>query len=217
MVPRLTPMGEVQGMKAEGNASVAAAIPEEDLLRAQFYWLIARLLLAPPDQKMLTEAAGLGSDHTDIGRALGRLAECARDTTPGAAADEYHQLFIGIARGELVPYGSYYLTGVLNEKPLARLRQDMAELGIARAEKIAEPEDHIGTLFEIMAGLITGQFWAAADLAQQHRFFHAHIEPWAARFFSDLEAASAARFYAPVGRLGRLFVDVETLGFDIGS
>lgn len=203
-------------MKTEGFGSVAAVVSEEDHLRAQFYWLIARLLLAPPDEKTLTEAAGFGSDDTEIGRALGQLAHCARETSPSAVADEYQQLFIGVPRGELIPYASYYLTGFLNEKPLARLRQDMARLGIAKTETVFEPEDHIGTLFEIMAGLITGEFSAPADLSRQHAFFRAHIEPWAARFFGDLEVASAARFYVPVGRLGRLFVGIETLGFDIG-
>jgi len=203
-------------MRTEGVASVAAVVPDEDLLRAQFYWLLARLLLAPPHEKTLTEVAELGFDHTEIGRALGQLAQCARETSPSAVADEYHQLFIGVPRGELIPYASYYLTGFLNEKPLAQLRHDMAKLGIVRSETVFEPEDHIGTLFEIMAGLITGEFSAPADLSRQHAFFHTHIEPWAARFFSDLEVASAARFYVPVGRLGRLFVGIETLGFDIG-
>lgn len=204
-------------MKAEATTSVTAGVPEEDGLRARFYQLIARWLLAPPDARLLNDAAGLGSDDTDIGRTLGLLAERAHEATPDSAAAEYHELFIGVSRGELLPYASYYLTGFLNEKPLARLRRDMARLGIARVENVHEPEDHIGILFEIMAGLITGEFSAPQDLAQQRQFFHAHIEPWAGRFFGDLEAASAARLYAPIGRLGRLFVEIETLGFDIDA
>src|SRR3546814_4472832 len=102
-------------------------------------------------------------------------------------------------------------SGFLNEKPLAKLRQDMAQLGIARAEKIAEPEDHMGTLCEIMAGLITGEFGPPAELAAQRRFFDAHIAPWATRFFTDLEMAQAAKLYAPVGRLGRVFTEIEAV------
>jgi TorA maturation chaperone TorD len=200
---------------AENAAAVAAPIPEEDLLRAQFYWLIARLLLAPPQPDFLARIAALEEDNSEIGQALGQLARIAGHVSPDAAAEEYQALFIGVARGELVPYGSYYLTGFLNEKPLAKLRQDMARLGVARAEKVTEPEDHMGTLCEIMAGLIAGEFGAPADLAMQRRFFDAHIAPWAMRFFADLERAQAARLYAPVGRLGRAFMDVEATGFDM--
>lgn len=201
---------------AEATAAAGIAVAEEDYLRAQFYWLIARLLLAPPTAETLNRTAALEGDDSEIGRALGALAAAARVTAPRAAADEYQELFIGIARGELVPYGSYYLTGFLNEKPLARLRQDMAQLGIARVETVHEPEDHAGTLFEIMAGLITGEFGAPADLAAQRRFFHVHLQPWIGRFFVDLESAGAARLYVPVGRLGRLFVKLEAAGFEMG-
>jgi TorA maturation chaperone TorD len=200
---------------AENATAVAAAIPEEDFLRAQLYWLIARLLLAPPPPDLLARVAALEEDDSEIGQALGQLARVARSASPGTVAEEYDQLFIGVARGELMPYGSYYLTGFLNEKPLARLRQDMARLGVARAEDVAEPEDHMGTLCEIMAGLITGEFDARADLATQRRFFHTHVSPWAGRFFADLEAAPIAKFYAPVGRLGRVFASVEAVGFDM--
>ncbi len=200
---------------AESAAAIAATIPEEDFLRAQFYWLMARLLLAPPQPDFLARVAALQEDGSEMGRALGELARTAGDVSPGAAAEEYQELFIGVARGELVPYGSYYLTGFLNEKPLAKLRQDMARLGIARAEGVTEPEDHIGTLCEIMAGLIDGQFGPPGDLAEQRRFFAAHIAPWGLRFFGDLETAQAARFYRPVGRLGRAFMNVEVAGFEM--
>lgn len=202
---------------ADDAAAVAVTVPEEDLLRARLYWLLARLLLAPAPAPFLARIAAIEEDDSEIGRALGALAGAAGAIAPAAAAEEYQELFIGIARGELVPYGSYYLTGFLNEKPLAKLRQDMARLGIARAELVAEPEDHMGTLCEIMAGLITGEFGAPAGLAAQRQFFHAHIATWAARFFGDLETAQAARLYAPVGRLGRIFMDIEAVGFDMGS
>ena len=114
-------------------------------------------------------------------------------------------------RGELLPYGSYYLTGFLHERPLARLRGDLAEIGVVRAEQHYEPEDHIAILCEIMAGLAGGRFVAPDD--SERRIFERHLAPWARRFFADLEAAPGAQFYRHVGRVGRLFMDIETEAF----
>ena len=185
----------------------------EDLLRARQYRLLARFLARPPDETLLQLAAGFEADGTELGRALGALAEVAAKTSVGAAAEEYFDLFIGIGRGELVPYASYYRTGFLYERPLARLRADMMRLGIARAEEVKEPEDHIAALCEMMAGLIEGDFDAPLDLAGQRAFFDAHLAPWAGHFFSDLEAARAAVLYAPVGAIGRVFMDIEATAF----
>ena len=171
---------------AKGAASESVAIAEEDVLRAQFYRFLARFLAAPPDEALLRLSAGLTGDDTDVGRALNALARVAAQATPATAAAEYQDLFIGIGRGELLPYGSYYLTGFLNEKPLAKLRQDMAALGIARVEAVKEPEDHIAALCEMMAGLIDGGLGASAGLGEQRTFFQAHLAPWATRFFENL-------------------------------
>jgi TorA maturation chaperone TorD len=194
------------------EASTEGILAEEGL-RAQQYQLLARLLAAPPAADLLDLAASFTGDDTEYGRALAELAERAGRTTPAAASREYHELFVGIGRGELVPYGSYYLTGFLNEKPLAKLRGDMARLGIARAETVKEPEDHISALCEMMAGLITGAFGAPLDLAAQRTFFDNHLAPWAPLFFADLEKASSARLYAAVGTLGRVFVGIEKTAF----
>jgi len=185
----------------------------EEALRAQLYRLLARLLAAPPDQTLLDLTAGLGGDDSPLGQGLEGLARAAARATPAAAAEEYFDLFIGIGRGELVPYASFYLTGFLNERPLARLRGDMAELGIVRAAEVKEPEDHIAALCEMMAGLIEGSFGAPAGLAGQRRFFERHIAPWAARFFADLETARAAVLYVPVGTVGSAFMAIETSAF----
>ncbi|MBV8089725.1 MAG: molecular chaperone TorD family protein, partial [Alphaproteobacteria bacterium] len=126
-------------------------------------------------------------------------------------AREYFDLFIGVGRGELLPYGSYYLTGFLHERPLARLRADLVRLGIERVDGRGEPEDHAAILCEIMAGLVVGEF--AAPTQRQHQFFEQHLAPWMARFFADLEAAPRAKFYCPVGAIGRLFIDIETAAF----
>jgi TorA maturation chaperone TorD len=124
---------------------------------------------------------------------------------------EYFDLFIGLGRGELLPYGSFYLTGFLHERPLARLRDDLTMLGIERAEGQVEPEDHAAILCEIMAGLASGRLSAPSGSDEQ--IFEKHIAPWMGRFFTDLERAEAANFYRHVGALGRVFLDIEMEAF----
>ena len=194
------------------EASIEEVLPAE-WLRAQQYQLLARFLAAPAEAVLLDLGAGLAGDDTEFGQALGELARRAGQVTPAAASREYHDLFIGIGRGELAPYASYYLTGFLNEKPLAKLRGDMARLGIARADTVKEPEDHIAALCEMMAGLITGAFGTPLDLAGQRAFFDRHLAPWAPVFFEDLEKAKSAWLYAPVGTLGRVFMGIEKTAF----
>jgi len=190
---------------------------EEDRLRASWYSLLARLLAAPADDGVLAVLRGLGDDDTEFGAALRALKAAAEASSLGTIEQEFFDLFIGVGKGELVPYGSYYLTGFLHEKPLARLRDDMAKLGIARSEGVPESEDHIAALCDMMAGLITGAFGAPADLAIQRKFFDDHIGCWAPRFFENLEAAPSAAFYMPVGTLGRLFVAVESQAFAMAA
>jgi TorA maturation chaperone TorD len=199
-------------------ANKAANINEEDRLRAHVYRLLAGLLVRQPDRADLDRVAALGGDDgNQLGRALSDLGRVAATSDPTVVDDEFHDLFIGVGRGELMPYGSYYLTGFVYEKPLARLREDMAHLGIARAEDLREPEDNIASLCEMMAGLIEGDFGTPADLATQRRFFDAHIGPWAGQFFADLEAAKSARFYVPVGSVGRVFMEIEATAFEMAA
>jgi TorA maturation chaperone TorD len=188
-------------------------VDSEDALRAQVYRLLSRLLASPPDRALLELVAGMEGDDTSLGRGIAALAARAAGASPKAVADEYSELFIGIGRGELVPFASYYLTGFLNEKPLARLRGEMAALGIARAEHVKEPEDHIAALCEMMAGLIEGAFGDPASLALQQRFFDGHLARWAPQFFEDLQTAQAAVLYAPVGAIGSAFMAIETTAF----
>ena len=200
------------------TAERAYPIAEEDELRAHAYSLVARLLAAPPGGDLLASVGHLAGDASALGLALNELAAMAQRGTPEALEEEYHDLFIGLGQGALNPYGSYYATGFLYERPLARLRADMARLGIVRRQQVKEPEDHIAALCEMMAGLITGAFAGGpATLAEQQSFFDAHLASWAPRFFADLEAASAARFYRPVGRFGRLFMEIERQAFTMGA
>jgi len=185
-----------------------------DVARAQEYALLAALLARAPNASLLQRLADLRGDPTPLGVAHAALAEAASRRDAERVSREYFDLFIGLGRGELLPYGSYYLSGFLHERPLARLRQDLAELGIARADGNVEPEDHAATLCEVMAGLVAGRFGSpGAD----RRLFDRHMKPWIGRFFADLERAAGADFYAQVGALGRTFIDIEKEAFALAS
>ncbi len=193
----------------------AHPIDDTDRMRAGIYRLLARLLARPADADLIALVAGLGGDQTEMGQAIAALAKVAAETTPEAVQEEYDEVFIGVGRGLLVPYASYYLTGFLNDKPLARLRIDMERLGIARAENVVEPEDHVAALLEMMAGLIEGGFAVPASDEDQAAFFETHVVGWMPHFFADLEKLPQARFHGAVGRIGRLFVEIEKAAFEM--
>lgn len=186
-------------------------LDEVDVARAQEYALLATLLARPPEPPLLKRLARLRGDATPLGLAHAALARTAQEVGADRLEREFFDLFIGVGRGQLVPYGSYYLTGFLHERPLARLRGDLAALGVERAEGQHEPEDHAALLCEIMGGLIGGDF--AVPTAQQQQFFEAHLAPWIGRFFADLAAAEGADFYRQVGAIGRIFVETEAEAF----
>ena len=198
---------------ASAVAEAGVIICEEDRLRSELYRLLARFLSQPPSEADLLAARNLEGGDTPLGKAVHAFARIAANMQPSTADDEYHDLFIGVGRGELLPYGSYYLTGFLHEKPLARLRNDMSQLGIEKSGDVAETEDHIAALCEMMAGLIVGDFGEALDLDEQKAFFQAHIGSWAKHFFTDLEGARSSVFYACIGQLGAAFMDVEDQAF----
>jgi TorA maturation chaperone TorD len=188
------------------------AIDPVDAARAKQYTLLATLLYAAASRQLLDQLAELNGDETTpLGRAHAALAEAASLAVASDVEREYFDLFVGLGRGELLPYASYYLTGFLNERPLSRLRPDLATLGIERVENNFEPEDHAATLCEIMAGLADGRF--AASTHAQRAFFENHVSPWMGRLFSDMERAETAKFYRSVGALGRLFIDIEIEAF----
>ena len=188
-------------------------ISPEDHGRANVYRLLAGLLSAPPTQERLSALQQLQGDDSPFGQALQSLVDVAATCGVEAVEEEYHALFIGVARGELVPYGSYYLTGFLNEKPLANLRAAMRDLGIVKSPDNKDPEDHIGSVCDMMAGLILGEFSEPTNLARQKAFFNEHIGSWAPHLFKDLEGAKSAILYAPLGTMGRLFMDIEETAF----
>src|SRR5947209_4410328 len=165
-----------------------AEIDDVALARASEYRLLASILAEAPSRELLARLAKISGDATKLGRAHAALAEAAANIDADSITREYFDLFVGVGRGELLPYASYYLTGFLQERPLAQIREDMAALGHARATALSEPEDHIAMLCEIMAGLASRQF--DADLPGERGFFERHLKSWASRFFADLEKAA---------------------------
>jgi TorA maturation chaperone TorD len=184
---------------------------EVNALRAQHYGLLAALLQRAPTEAILKDVAAIKGDTTELGLSLIALADAARHTDAHKVSREFFNLFIGVGRGELMPYGSYYLTGFLHERPLADVRGDLIRLGLERIESQREPEDHIGILCEVMAGFAAHRF--EANPADEKSFFEKHLRPWAERFFVDLETAKEAHFYKAVGQVGRLFIAIETEAF----
>lgn len=175
--------------------------------RARLFALLGRLLVAVPDAVLLQALAGLRGDRSPLGEAYGALAGAAAAADAVSVERDFHDLFIGLGRGELLPFASYYITGFLHERPLAEIRGTLARLGLERTEGVAEPEDHIGTACEVYAGLLSGSFEGGPAAAED--FFDRHLRPWAGRFFTDLEGAQAGRFYRAVGRLGRTAIEIE--------
>jgi TorA maturation chaperone TorD len=202
---------------AQGPTGPAAGPEAEDGLRADLYNYLGLVLARPMDRMVLDQSAALRGDDTDLGRAITVLADRARITDPAAARREYDALFIGLGRGELVPYASYYLTGFLNEKPLANLRRDLAAMGVARAEGVFEPEDGIAPLMETMGAMIAGRFGPPPAASRQRDFWARHVGPWAGHFFTDLEGAESARLYGAVGAVGRCFMEIEREAFRLAA
>lgn len=186
-----------------------------DAARSDMYRFVSRLLSAAPDAATLRQIAALDGDETAMGQAIGTLARAAGRADAARVQHEFFEIFVGVGRGELLPYASFYLTGFLNERPLATLRGDLARLGVARAEGLHDPEDHIAFLFEVMADLIDGAFEVPAGY--EAAFFNTHIAPWAAQFFDDLAVAPSADFYRPLAEVGRLLIDIEARAFTLAA
>jgi len=205
-------MAEVPATSETSSATQSGgmvSMDPENRLRADTYRLLGRLLATPPDANLLTSlaAAPVTEDNNLLAVAWRLLASSASRATATAVFDEYEALFIGLGRGELVPYGSWYLTGFLMEQPLAKLRSDMKKLGFERQDGVHEPEDHAAALCEIMALLADDD--APDALETQADFFAAHIGPWMARFFRDMQGSASASFYRAVGQLGEQFIDTD--------
>ena len=191
----------------------------EELARAELYGLLARLWLSPPDAALLQQFKVAVTQAPESGALLEApwqtLVGALRSTTLEDAAAEHEALFHGVGKPEVFAYGSFYLTGFLNEAPLAALRTDLAALGLAREATVLETEDHIAYLLEVMRYLIAGDDLAVCNLEQQRRFFRAHLQPWVAQFCATVQAHPRARTWAAVAAFTHEFVLVETQAFDM--
>jgi TorA maturation chaperone TorD len=186
-------------------------VDEVDLARAAEYSLLATLLARSPDAELLGRLSKLRGDDTVLGVEHAALAKAAARTDATRVAREYFSLFIGLGRGELMPYASHYMTGFVHGRPLANLRQTLHGIGVERVETQIEPEDHAAILLEIMAGLAGRDI--SAPSGTEREIFGSHLAPWIARFFSDLEKNNSVDFYAVVGKLGRTFIEIESESF----
>ncbi|MFL2802700.1 MAG: molecular chaperone [Paracoccaceae bacterium] len=195
------------------EATKKGIVEIEDQHRSSLYVLLSSLLSGPPSADLLSKVNTLSGGDNKIGEAVKTLNILSKKLGIKTIEREYNNLFIGVGRGELLPYASFYMTGFLNEKPLANLRDDMNRIGITRSPSSSDPEDHIASLCEMMSGIITNQFYTTLSLRQQSDFFATHLGPWAKHFFDDLIAAEYSVFYAPVGALGKAFIGIETEAF----
>jgi TorA maturation chaperone TorD len=192
---------------------------DEETARAEVYGLLAALYYAPPGAELLeqlrvaaTEAPAEGGFLEEPWRGL---VSAARDLDLQTVTSEYNALFGGVGKPEVYLFGSHYLSGFLNEKPLAKLRDDLAALGLARDETMPETEDHIAYLCEVMRYLIAGDDVAVANLTKQREFFAAHLQPWVNPMCDAIEGNPSARFYAALAGFTRAFLSVEMQGFDM--
>jgi TorA maturation chaperone TorD len=188
-------------------------IDDTDLARAQEYALLANLLARSPNDDMLARIALLSGDESELGLAHAKLAKSAAKTTAETVSREYFDLFSGLGTSGLLPYASYYVADSLYGRPLSRLRGTLQELGIARADNNTEPEDHAATFCEIMASMANGDIEVSS--AFHRAFFGEQFVPWIGRFFMDLEKSPVANFYARVGTVGRIFIDIEAKAFQL--
>lgn len=197
---------------------VSSALDEETA-RAEVYGLLAALFYAPPAPELLaqlrvavTEAPAAGGFLEEPWR---QFVGTVRELSDAQVADEYDALFGGVGKPEVYLFGSFYLSGFLNEKPLAALRGDLAALGLARDEAMPETEDHFACVCEVMRYLIAGDDVEIANLTQQQKFFSTHVQPWVPAMCEAIGAHPKARFYAALAGFTAAFVSVETQGFDL--
>ncbi len=187
---------------------------DDAALRSNTYSLLARLLRSTPDSEVLSVLSGITSSqqqHSDLELSWQLLKLSATHAKPEELDDEFHNLFIGLGHGEVIPYGSWYQTGYLMDRPLAKLRYDLAQLGIERQENVSESEDHIAAVCETMTILINND----TSFPVQQNFFRAHLASWLTRCFSDIEHAPSANFYKAVGQLGGYFIELEKRYLDV--
>lgn len=190
-------------------------LPPEELARANFYGLIARLFQAPPDRALLeamASASEMEAEEGGMAAAWRELERSAAEADPDAVREEYESAFIGTGKAPVTLYTSAYSMRYTNEVPLAELRGELARLGLGRLGDTSEPEDHIAALCEVMRHLIAEQ---KADLATQERFFSRWVWPVAEPLCDAISESPATSFYRRVARFAKTFFSLEKSAFEM--
>ncbi|MGI4721109.1 MAG: TorD/DmsD family molecular chaperone [Janthinobacterium lividum] len=223
--PPAEPFAPTASTPPQNTAATAVPAPllGEDQARADLYALLSRLLLAAPDAGLLGALASADPILAEGGepaleRAWERLTLASGVMDPELVQEEFDALFIAIGTPPVNPYGSRYLSGFMNDTPLAELRADLARFGVRRIRGVGEFEDHLGALCETMRVLISGAPGIARQpLARQQAFFEAHIAPWYARCVDDIAGAEGANYYRLVAQLAGAFLDIEAQAFAVAA
>lgn len=192
---------------------------DEETARADLYGLLAQLYYGPPAPELLTALRSAPTEAPSAGGYLESpwqvLVQTAQSMDDAQVAEEHEALFGGLGQPAVYLFGSHYLTGFLNERPLVQLREDLAALGLARDETLPETEDHIACVCEVMRYLIAGDDVAVSNLSRQRDFFASHVQPWALTMCEALAGHASARFYAALAGFTQAFLSVEQQGFDM--
>jgi len=208
---------------ATNNDSLLAAqltnTLDEETARSELYGILASVLYASPAIELIAQIRVAATDTPAAGAFLEEpwrnFVGVTRSMSDQAIKDEYDALFGGVGKPEVYLYGSHYLSGFLNEKPLARLRTELQSLGLERSEVMSDTEDHFAYLCEVMRYLIAGEDVAVANLTRQREFFSTHIQPWVSLMCDDIQNNNKAKFYASLAELTRAFMGIEAQGFDM--
>lgn len=191
-------------------------LEQDQSLRIDIYLLIAQLLRESPSQELLDFLAEieLNQGSHPMAVAWSTLKTAAQTADIATIEEEFQDLFIGVGRGEVVPFGSWHIAGALMEKPLSELRQSLAELGFERNENVKEPEDHMAALCEVMALIIESSFNdPKASLSIQQTFFNQHISPWFLSLTKQIKQSQSANFYRAVAALIESYLTLEQVSF----
>ena len=201
------------------SPSLRSSALDEEVARAEMYGLLATLFYQPPSAELLAQLQAAVTEAPEAGGFLEEpwraLVAFSRESSVQSLAQEHSALFGGVGKPDVYLFGSHYLSGFLNEKPLVQLRDDLAALGLARDAAMPETEDHVAYLLEVMRYLIAGDDVAVCNLTRQAEFFARHLQPWLARLCQALVAHPRARFYARLAALTEAFASVEAQGFDL--
>jgi len=191
------------------------SLPPEEVARANFYGLLARLYYAPPDPALLEAIAGAGEIEAEdggIAAAWRDLARAAALAEPQALREEYETAFIGTGKAPITLYTTAYSIKYSSEAPLAELRAQFAAIGLARRGEAHEPEDHISALFDAMRYLVAERKSALED---QQRFFSRWIWPAVHPLCSAIDTSPHTAFYKVVARFMKCFLELEHSAFEM--